>query len=97
MKNARYQLFFLSLIATKVCSGLISSPTGVSAAVDWRSAALKKLDLVEKELDANEKECLELKKTTEAIRTAELRGARAIVRRAAFDIGSGQLKSRLPM
>jgi hypothetical protein len=92
MKKARFLFFFVSFIATRECGGLTSLPTSVSAAVDWRAAALKKLDLVEKELDANEKECLELKKTADAIRTAELRGARAIVRRAAFDIGSGATK-----
>jgi hypothetical protein len=92
MNNARYLFFFFSLISSKECGGLASLPTGVSAATDWRAAALKKLDLVEKELDANEKECLDLKKSAEAIRTAELRGARALVRRAAFDIGSGATK-----
>ena len=86
-------LFICILFISKSCSGvttggkLTTIPTS-----DWRAAARKKLDTIEQELHENEKECLYLMKTVEAIRTAELQGVRSMVRRAAFDIGSGATK-----
>jgi hypothetical protein len=77
------------------CFGFMSSGTTAPptvASTDWRAAALRKLDQIEKELDENEKECLYLTRSAEAIRAAELQGSRSMVRRAAFDVGSGATK-----
>ena len=83
-----------SVIFSTSYGALTSAPTPVAGNqnTDWRSVALRKVEQIEKELDENERACIYLKKTAEAIRTAEFQGAREMVRRAAFDIGSGATK-----
>jgi len=71
---------------------LLAASLAPAATAEWQAAALDQLHALESTLLSKEAQLLQVREDLAAVRAAEERGGRRMVRRAAFDVGSAACK-----